>query len=438
MNRRELSASRSPSIAHFSETAQGASTIRSFTREGPFAERFNELDRYYLGRRWRTVRSVVLFSWQNNILTSLLFLAAGIEAWYLLQTQRVSVGSVGVAFSFITLSGNTVLTFFEWLAQVEEALIGVERLNGLLMAPLEPGAQLPSTAAFSTGHPRRSTSTAQVGGFPSSAARGGSVGTSTAQVGAFGTSTDAILLNRPHVQIEFDRVCFRYDQELPWVFQDFNLRIGAGEKVGVVGRTGSGKSSLTQILLRLYPLQSGRILIDGVPAVAPSESSGIDLMTYRRLFSFISQDPVLFRSSLRDNLDFERLHEDSSILAVMQMVGLEEWSSPEALQLQIEERGRNVSYGEKQLICLARALLRNSPVVIMDEATSAVDPQSEEILVRATHQFFSGKTQIIIAHRLSTLESCDRILWLRQGRLVGDGPPREILSRFSKSDLSLI
>src|SRR5690606_29863876 len=107
------------------------------------------------------------------------------------------------------------------------------------------------------------------------------------------------------------------------------------------------------------------------------------------------------------------------------------------LDYQVEERGRNLSIGERQLICMARCLLQNAPVVILDEATSSVDPQSEEIITRATEKFFAGKTQIIIAHRLSTVQSCDRVLWMKNGVVHRLGKPAEVLKEFQTADLSV-
>jgi ABC-type multidrug transport system fused ATPase/permease subunit len=110
-------------------------------------------------------------------------------------------------------------------------------------------------------------------------------------------------------------------------------------------------------------------------------------------------------------------------------------SQPGGLDMRIEERGKNLSLGERQLLCMARCLLQEAPIVIMDEATSSVDPQSEEIMVKATEEFFSDRTQIIIAHRLSTLAKCDRILWLQNGEIVALGPTAEVLPRFKNTEL---
>jgi len=145
----------------------------------------------------------------------------------------------------------------------------------------------------------------------------------------------------------------------------------------------------------------------------------------------------LFQGSLRFNLDIENVHTDEELYEVLDQVGLLEWvnTNVDRLEQKIEERGKNLSLGERQLLCMARCLLQQSPIVIMDEATSSVDPQSEEIMVRATEEFFSKRTQIIIAHRLSTLAKCDRILWLQKGEIVALGPTAEVLPRFKNTEL---
>lgn len=405
--RRDLSASRSPSISHFAETAQGAPTIRSFNREQTFQKRFERLDRFFLDQKLKTVKTVLLFSWQMNALTALLLLATGMLSWVLLQKGLISVGSIGVAFGLITLSGTTVLMFFEWLAQVEEALIGVERMNQYLRAPLETAAALPACAQFATDHAKETGH--EIEGLQD-------------------------LFQQTALPVEFRHVRFRYHSTLPWVLNDLTLAIRAGEKVGIIGRTGGGKSSVIQALLQLYPIDEGEVLIADRPIAKSFAGPGLNLTYARRLFAYISQDPTLFRGSLRENLDYEGRCQDSEIFAVLNAVGLPEWATVSGLKSVIEEKGRNLSLGEKQLICLVRAALQKSPVLIMDEATSSIDPQSEEKISAAAQTLFRGRTQIIIAHRLSTLESCDRVLWLKQGRLFAEGTPGEILPRFEKSD----
>jgi ABC-type multidrug transport system fused ATPase/permease subunit len=132
---------------------------------------------------------------------------------------------------------------------------------------------------------------------------------------------------------------------------------------------------------------------------------------------------------LRQNLDVEGLKSDDQLYAALARVGMHE-----SLDHKIEEKGKNLSLGERQLICMARCLLQNAPLIIMDEATSAVDPQSEEIMVKATEEFFADRTQLIIAHRLSTLRKCDRILWLVEGQVHRLGPASKILAEFEKEE----
>lgn len=412
-SRRELSASRSPSIAHFAETTQGASTIRSFRSQDSFLQRFEHLDKYFLNQKLKTTQRVLGFSFQMNSLSALLLLMTGASAYYLVYNGLASVGSVGVAFSFIALSGNTVQMFFEWLTQFEEAMIGVERLDQYLRKDLEPGNLLPSTALFRTGHP------------------------------CYEESLEKYLQNRRltkerSASVKVEGLWFKYREDLPWVLKNIHFEVKAGERLGIVGRTGSGKSSLIQALFHLYPLQSGRISINGHSPKIKSTDTGMDLNLYRRSIALISQDPVLFQGTLRGNLDIDNTLSNERLFAVLDQVGLKEWVLQQSagLNMIIEERGKNLSLGERQLLCMARCLLQEAPIVIMDEATSSVDPQSEDILVKATEEFFSDRTQIIIAHRLSTLKKCDRVLWLHQGEVRSLGPTQDVLPQFESANLT--
>ncbi|MGZ3770998.1 MAG: ABC transporter ATP-binding protein [Bdellovibrio sp.] len=410
--RRELSASRSPSIAHFAETTQGASTIRSFRRQKSFAARFDRLDRYFLDQKMNTTKKLIFFSFQMNSSTALLLLTTGVSAYFMVEKGWLSIGSVGVAFSFIALSGNTVAMFFEWLTQFEEAMIGVERLDHYMRMDMEKGALLPSSAKFATNHP------------------------------VYTPSLEKYLSHRRLTEdrsasVHIENLWFKYRDDLPWVLKGINFEVKAGERLGIVGRTGSGKSSLIQALFYLYPISKGNISINGQAPKLEENSSGIDLNLYRRSMAFISQEPILFQGTLRFNLDVQHALPDERIYAVLEQVGLLSWvrSQPGGLLMRIEERGKNLSLGERQLLCMARCLLQEAPIIIMDEATSSVDPQSEEIMVKATEEFFSDRTQIIIAHRLSTLAKCDRILWLQNGEIVDLGPTRDVLPRFKSAEL---
>lgn len=413
--RRALSGSRSPSIAHFAESAQGATSIRIFDRLTEFSKRFESLNREYLSRRLRTSKYLILFSLQMGGLTALLLLATGCLGWWLIHIGEATVASVGVAFAFIMLSANSVQMFFEWMAQFEEAMTGVERLDEYLRRNLEPGLKLPSSAQFELGQPKYSVE-------------------DEARV-----HRERLTLRRA-AAVTIQGLKFRYAADLPLVLNDVSFEIKAGEKVGIVGRTGSGKSSLIQALFRLYPIDHGEIRIEGQQASVPSKTGimdGVDLSVYRRSIAYIAQEPTLFRGTLRENLDLNGTHSDTLLIEALERVELAAWfrSLPMGLSSHIEEKGKNLSAGERQLLCMARCLLQDAPVVVMDEATSAIDPQTEEVLVKATEEFFSDRTQVIIAHRLSTLINCDRVIWLQSGSVKMFDRPEVVLPLFREAEL---
>ncbi len=416
LERRELSVIRSPSIAHFAETAQGASTIRIFGRQATFMKRFGSLNGQYLNQRVQTTAALTWFSLQMNALSALLLLLTGVLGYWLSNLGYLSVGSIGVAFTFIVFSGTSIQMFFEWFAQFEEAMTGVERLNEYLRRAIEPGARLPAQRQFPTDHASYTQADEK-------------------------SARERRMVSERSASIAVEGLWFRYGAELPYILRDLNFQIRAGEKIGIVGRTGSGKTSFVQCLFYLYPFEKGRILVDGQLPELGSDASSVartDLSLFRRNIALISQEPTLFRGSVRENLDLPRLHSDEKLRSALVRVGLERWlkSSKNDLETRIEERGRNLSAGERQLMCMARCLLQDAPVIVMDEATSAIDPQSEEILVRATEEFFSDRTQVIIAHRLSTLKRCDRVLWLHEGEVKMFDRPEVVIPIFESTRLT--
>lgn len=423
--RREMALKRSPGIAHFAETTAGANTIRAFGREGMFRRRFSHLNDDYLEQRLRTTSVFVRFSLTMTAATALVLLLTGLASMWLTQRGLVTVGAVGVAFAYLGLSSNILQSFFEWLGQFEEALTGLERMNEYLRLPLEDGAKLPFGARFRTGHPREETAPAAA---PLSAARGG------AHQGA---------------RVDIADLRMRYRPDLPAILQGIELHALAGERIAVVGRTGSGKTSLVQALYRLYPTEAGHVRVAGGEALT-SAGGEVDLRAYRRQMAYITQEATLFLGTIRENLigpgenaladaAANRRRDEPLVQALKRVQFLRDGAGDEEyafwLDYPVEERGKNLSAGERQLLCMARCLLQDTPVVILDEATSAVDPRSEEILTRATETFFRGKTQLIIAHRLSTVRSCDRVLWLQQGKVHRLGPPEEVLPEFERAEL---
>lgn len=404
--RRELSASRSPAIAHFSETVQGSTSIRSFNKAPAFSKRFEELDLYCMERKLDTVKAILRFSLQINAMTLVLVGGAGILALTSYNAGLLSVGATGVFFSFTALAGITVQSFFEWMNQVEEALVGVERMDHLLRMPLEEGSFLSAEAKFKTAH----------------------------QFGPFAQDQSPEKVRA--LSVRFSNVWFRYSAKLPWVLKDLSFELQAGEKVGVVGKTGTGKSTLIQALFHFYPIDRGEIQVGSYSPRLSADKGNLNLPAYRKLMAMISQDSILFKGTLRENLDAEGIYSDEHLLSVLKKVGLLGLVWRDGLAYNIEERGRNLSGGEKQLICIARCLLQDSPVVIMDEATSSIDPKSEEQVLRASETAFAGRTQIIIAHRLSTLMSCDRVIWLENGSIRMMDTPEAVINHITRDKSS--
>ncbi|MEI7972938.1 MAG: ABC transporter ATP-binding protein [Bdellovibrio sp.] len=413
LQRRLLSSRRSPSIAHFAETLMGLGAIRSFQREVSFQKRFEELDLLHLLQKRSNLRLNIGFALQMNTVTALIFLiACGGALWF--KPESVSAGDVGVLFGFILLAGNSTQMFFDWLSQFEEALVGVERLDEYLHIDLEPGSQIPSLKLSQSIDLKYASN----------------------QVLVRGESPAPPL-------VEFKNVCFQYltnNQPGPWVLQNLNFSIRPGEKIGVIGRTGSGKSSLLQLLFHLERPTRGEIRIDerqvsGLSLSKPTQprrESDWALEDFRALLSYVPQEASLFQASLRENLDLPGLHTDGELLKVLAQVGLSRLASPQSLTLELQEFGRGLSLGERQLLCLARALLQNRPILVLDEATSNVDPQSEERMTQASEELFADRTQIIVAHRLSTLRNVNRVLWLHEGRTQAIGPREEVLAQFRK------
>jgi ATP-binding cassette, subfamily B, bacterial len=232
-------------------------------------------------------------------------------------------------------------------------------------------------------------------------------------------------IERLEGRIEFRRLDFRYtDQEQ--VLAGFDLTLEAGQTVALVGHTGAGKSSLGKLIARFYEFQGGQLLVDG------RDIRTLDLASYRERLGIVQQTPFLFAGSVRDNIRYG--HPDASddeVVAAARRIGGGDWLSalPHGLDTEVGEGGRGVSMGQRQLVAMARVLLQDPRVLILDEATASVDPLTEAQIQEGLDVVLRGRTAIVIAHRLSTIRSADRILVLRQGEVIEDGTHAELLAR---------
>ncbi len=225
---------------------------------------------------------------------------------------------------------------------------------------------------------------------------------------------DGLVLSSATGTFELSGVAFSYEPGRP-VFKDVTLQIPAGSRVGIVGRTGAGKSTLVGLLMRFYDVDSGVIMLDGV------DIRRYRLESFRRQFAMVLQDPFLFSTSIRENLAFGRpAASDAEIEAAARAAGIHDFieSLPDGYDTLVGERGMRLSGGERQRVSLARAFLKDSPILLLDEPTSSVDQATEAEILTAMELLMAGRTTFMIAHRLTTLRTCDVVLSVDDGKVT--------------------
>lgn len=223
--------------------------------------------------------------------------------------------------------------------------------------------------------------------------------------------------------IEFDNVWFRYEDE--WILKGVSFKIKKGETVGIVGPTGSGKSTIVQLIPRLYEVEQGEIRIDGKPISAYTQRS------LRDAIAFVPQRPFLFLDTIAENIAFGRPFSREEIREAAKKAHAAEFIDelPNGYDTELSEAGKNLSGGQQQRLAIARALVKNAPVLMMDEATSSLDAISEHHIKTAIKQLHGEATQIIIAHRLSIIEDADKIIYIEKGEKIAEGTKDELLER---------
>jgi ABC-type multidrug transport system fused ATPase/permease subunit len=224
--------------------------------------------------------------------------------------------------------------------------------------------------------------------------------------------------------IEFKNVMFTYTgNEI--VLPGFSLEIQPGETLALVGHTGAGKSSVAKLVSRFYEFQGGQLLVDG------RDIRHLDLGQYRRHIGLVPQEPFLFTGTVRDNIRYGRPEaSDEEVLNAAMQIGRGDWLEwlPKGLDTDVGERGANISMGERQLVALARVLLKDPAIFILDEATASVDPFTETLIQEGLDTVMSQRTAIVIAHRLSTVKHADRIIVMEQGQIIEEGTHQELMA----------
>lgn len=371
------SVSRSPIYSHFQETIQGASTIRAFGRSHQFmleSEKkvdTNQISSFpsVMANRWLAIRLEFI----GNILT---FFAA---LFAVLGRDTITGGLVGLSVSYALSVTQTLNWLVRMTSDVETNIVAVERIKEYTETTQEAEWEIPAKK------PQKD--------WPEQGV------------------------------VKFNNYSTRYREGLDLVVKNIDCNISGGEKIGIVGRTGAGKSSLTLALFRIIEAAGGNITIDDI------DISKIGLHDVRRRLTIIPQDPVLFSGTLRMNLDPFNLYEDEKVWSALEHSHLKGFVSGlnAGLQHEVSEGGENLSVGQRQLVCLARALLRKTRVLVLDEATAAVDLETDDLIQQTIRREFADCTVITIAHRLNTIMDSSRVLVLDKGEIREFDSPENLL-----------
>lgn len=370
----------SPIYSHFSEAVSGASVIRAFRKESFYIEQnqglIDDFTNSFLYssfcNRWITVCL--------ELLGNIIVLSAGLFA--VMERESLDPGIVGLSLSCALQISSVLNSLIRQACTLETLMVSVERIQEYIDT-LQHEFEIEE---IFEEHNRL---------WPS--------------------------LGR----IEFKNFELAYREDVSSVLKDLNFVIESGEKIGIVGRTGAGKSSLIQGLFRIMDPRNGSIEIDGI------DIRRVSIKKLRSSMTIISQDPLLFAGNLRSNLDPFNSYSDDEIFRSLNLVHFQSTLdfSNSGLDYEIAENGSNLSIGQKQLICLARALIRKTKILILDEATSALDYHTDNLIQETISQSFENCTVITIAHRLQTVMKSDKILVLEAGRIVEFDEPEILLNR---------
>lgn len=369
-----------PLLCHFSETAEGLTTIRAFRHEARFKQRMLELtdtnNTAYLflsaANRWLEVRT--------DYLGAVIVLTAAVASIWNPLTTSTSLVGLGLTYAL------TVTNYLNWvvrnLADLEVQMAAVKKVNSFLSTESEN----------------------YEGSMDSS----------------------QVPENWPHDgEIKIQDLCVRYDPMLKPVLKHVNAYIEPGQKVGICGRTGSGKSSLSLAFFNMVDIFEGKIVIDGI------DICKLPLQTLRSRLSIILQDPVLFSGSIRFNLDPEKTCTDDRLWEALEIAQLKNMvkALPGGLDAVVTEGGENFSVGQRQLFCLARAFVRKSSILIMDEATASIDMATENILQKVVMTAFTDRTVVTIAHRVHTILTADLVIVMKRGNILEYDKPETLLEQ---------
>lgn len=368
-------------IAHIADTIVNNQSVKTFAREDYEQEQHRRLAHRLLDLRTEHWRAL---AYDGSL--RLAFLFAFEIAFVLVITWEVhrnpALLATGIfAFSYTVMLSNRLFQIGTMMRQVEESLLQIAPMTEILQEEVEVV-----------------------------------------------DAPDAPELKPTNGEVAFTNVAFRYadGSSNDAVFEHLNIHIKPGEKVGLVGPSGGGKSTLTKLLLRFEDINEGYIKIDNQDIAAVTQQS------LRSSIAYVSQEPLLFHRSIRDNIAYGNIQaSDDEIEAAARKASADDFivKLPQKYETIVGERGVKLSGGQRQRIAIARAILKRAPILVLDEATSALDSESEHLIQAALAELMSNKTAIVIAHRLSTIQKMDRILVLDEGIIVEQGTHKELLKQ---------
>uniref|UniRef100_A0A1A8ELT6 ATP-binding cassette, sub-family C (CFTR/MRP), member 8 n=1 Tax=Nothobranchius korthausae TaxID=1143690 RepID=A0A1A8ELT6_9TELE len=371
-----------PLLSHFSETVEGLTTIRALRYEPRFRQRLlqftdaNNIASLFLtaANRWLEVRM--------EYIGACVVLVAAVASITNSLNDQLSPGLVGLGLTYALMVSNYINWMVRNLADMEVQLGSVKRINGLLKTEPENYEGLLTVAQVPDGWPRQG-------------------------------------------EIKIQNLSVRYDTTLKAVLKNVNAHVSPGQKVGICGRTGSGKSSFSLAFFRMVDMFEGRIVIDNI------DISKLPLQTLRSRLSIILQDPILFSGTIRFNLDPEMKATDEMLWEALEIAQLKPVvkALPGGLDATVTEGGENFSQGQRQLFCLARAFVRKSSILIMDEATASIDMATESILQKVVMTAFADRTVVTIAHRVHTILNADLVIVMKRGIILEYDTPQALLDR---------
>ena len=360
--------------AYLQESISGIRIIQVFVQEARANARFREIN---VGKYRADMRQLLTFAVFRPLMSFLSSFAIALVIWYgglRVLGGSLSLGALTAFIQYVRMLFNPILDLAQGYNVLQGAMAAAERIFLLLDEPEED--------------------------------RGG-----------------GIIPDRFEGRIEFRDVWFAYKDE-DWILKGVSFTVSPGERVAIVGPTGGGKTTIIRLLLRLYPIQKGEILIDGIPI------EKYDVGFLRRQMAVVLQDVFLFSGDILTNIRlWSDIPEEDAVAAARFVSADFVEDLPDRYRTEVKERGVTLSFGERQLLSFARAVAFNPRILILDEATASIDSHTEDLIQRSLEKIMTGRTSIIIAHRLSTIRAADKILVVSKGKIVEQGTHSELLAR---------